>query len=505
MKKIKKKFITNIVFNVIALISTIVALVFCIYIYKLDMLPSNYLTIGFIAIGVIYAILIGLTLPRKMKIWVKGICCFFFVVNALIFGYGIKYSDKTIEALDKINDKLVQKEDYEVKVLATSSISNKESLKGKKIGIFKNERYNDIVELLKKDVDCELIDYDDPVKFFEDLSEGKIDAVICSETVYGLLEEDLAYMELELKTVHIVGVPFSEEENKEVVKVVDVTNTPFNIYLAGGDKRGSISKVMNTDVNMVISVDPVNHKILLTSIPRDYYVVLPSKGENAYDKLTHAGYYGVQESIKALEKLLDIDINYYVKVNFSTIEKVVEAVDGIDVYSDYNFCQHKSKTMCYKKGWNHLTEDTVLPFARERKAFKDGDVQRVKNQQKVIDGLISKIASSKTILASYTDLLEAVSENFSTNLDRQSISRIVKLQLSDMRGWTSESQNLVGFDAMSTTCYSLPGWNLYVMKQDPNSVKKSSDKIKEFMGIKVEEEKVEETKEENVKEDSKTN
>ena len=499
MKKIKKKFITNIIFNVIALISTILALIFCIYIYKLDMIPNNYLTIAFIAIGVIYVVLISLTLPRKMKIVVKGICCFFFVVNALIFGYGIKYSDKTIEALDKISYQLVQKEEYEVKVLSKSSISDKNGLIGKKIGIFKNENYDELVKLIKKDVECELIDYEDPVKLFEDLNEGVIDAVIASGTVYNLLEEDLAYMELELKTVYIVGVPITGEI-ADVVKVVDVTNTPFNIYLAGGDQRGKINKVMNTDVNMVISVDPVKHKILLTSIPRDYYVVLPSKGENAYDKLTHAGYYGVQESIKALENLLDIDINYYMKVNFSTIEKVVEAIDGIDVYSEFNFCQHRSKVNCYKKGWNHLTKDTVLPFARERKAFKDGDVQRVKNQQKVIDGLISKVASSKTILGNYTDLLEAVSENFSTNLDRKSISRLVKMQISDMRGWESESQNLVGFDGMSTECYSLRGWSLYVMKQDPNSVKKASDKIKEFMGIKVEE-----TKEESVKEDNKNN
>ena len=345
MKKVKKRFITNIIFNVIALISTIIAIVFCIYINKLDMIPTNYLTIAFIAIAVIYLILIGLTLPRKMKTLVKGICCFFFIANALVFAYGIKYSDKTIDTLDKINYDLAQKEDYQVMVIDSSEIRSKENLKGKKIGIFKNEMYEDIVKYLKKDVDCELIDYDDAIKFFEDLQEGTIDAVIASDNVYGLLEEDLSYMNLTLRGVHTVGVPIKGEV-KEIVKVVDVTNTPFNIYIAGGDKRGSIDKVMNTDVNMVISVDPVNHKLLLTSIPRDYYVNLPSKGENVYDKLTHAGYYGVQESIKAIEKLLDIDINYYAKVNFTTIEKVVEAVDGIDVYSDYSFCKYQSWGPC---------------------------------------------------------------------------------------------------------------------------------------------------------------
>ncbi len=481
MKKIKKRFISNIIFNVIALISTVLALIFCIYIYKLDMIPNNYLTIALIVIGVIYLILIGLTLPRKMKIVVKGVCCFFFIVFALVFGYGIKYSDKTIETLDKINYNLSQKEDYEIKVLSKSKISSKEGLKGKKIGIFKNDVYDELVKLIKKDIDCELIDYDDPVKFFEDLNDGKIDAVVASETVYGLLEEDLKYMKLELKTAQVVSVPIKHDE-KEIVKVVDVTNTPFNIYLAGGDQYGSLNKVMNTDVNMIISVDPVNHKLLLTSIPRDYYVILPSK--NAYDKLTHAGYYGVQESIKAIENLLDIEINYYVKVNFTTIVNLVDAIGGIDVNSDRSFCQFGSTTMCYKKGINHLTKDTVLPFARERQNFAEGDVQRVKNQQKVIDGIMNKMTSSKTLLSKYADIMDALSSSFATNLDRQSISRLVKMQLSDMRGWSSESQNLTGFSDSSTTCYSIPKYNLYIMRQDPASIKKNSDKIKEFLKTK---------------------
>ena len=481
MKKIKKRFIANILFNTIALISTILAIVFCVYIYKLDMIPSKYLITAFIVIGVIYLILIAFTLPKKMKKTIKIVCCVFFIINALVFGYGIKYSDKTIEALDKISYDLSQKEDYEVKVLSKSNITDVNGLKNKKIGIFKNDSYEDVVKYLKKDVEVEIKDYEDPVKFFEDLSEGTIDAVIASDTVYGLLEEDLAYMKLELKTVHFVGVPIKGNV-EEVVKVVDVTNTKFNIFIAGGDKTGSINKVMNTDVNMIVSVDPVNHKLLLTSIPRDYYVVLPSKGENAYDKLTHAGYYGVQESIRAVENLLGIEINYYAKVNFTTIEKVVDAIGGIDVYSDYSFREDATwDHYYYKKGINHLDGKRALAFARERHAFSDGDVQRVKNQQHVIDAIIKKMTSSTTLMANYTDILDAVSANFATNLDRKSISRLVKAQLSDMRGWTSESQNLVGYSSSSKNCYSLKGWDLYVMKQNPDSVKKASEKILKFM------------------------
>lgn len=481
MKKVKKRFISNIIFNTIALISTALALVFCVYIYKLDMIPSKYLNIAFIVIGVIYLILLLFTLPRKLKRKIKLVCCVLFIINALVFGFGIKYSDKTIEALEKISYELVQKEDYDVKVLSKSKITSKEGLKGKKIGIFKNDSYDDVVKYLKKDVDCEIIDNTDVVKFFEDLSEGEIDAVVASDNVYGLLEEDLSYMKLELKNVHVVAVPIKGKID-EVVKLVDVTNTPFNIYIAGGDAFGTINKVMNTDVNMIVSVDPVNHKLLLTSIPRDYYVNLPGKGEQAYDKLTHAGYYGIQESIRAVEKLLDIEINYYAKVNFSTIQKVVDAIGGVDVKSDYSFTEDSSgKFYHYKKGMNHLNGSQALAFARERHSFADGDIQRVKNQQKVIDAIIKKMVSDRALISNYTKILDAVSANFSTNLDYKSISRIVKMQLNDMRGWQSESQNLVGESAMSTKCYSMPNYNLYVMKQNPSSVKKASDKIKEFV------------------------
>ncbi len=482
-KKNKNKVVTNLIFNIIAFISTVIAIIFAVYIYKLDMIPDNYLKIFIIVLLVIYLVLLCLTLPRHIKKGFKITACVFFIIFACIFGYGIKYVDKTISFIDKINDELKQKEEYQIKVLNDSK-TTKDNLNSKKIGIFKNENYDKIVELLKKKYDkAEIIDYDDPINFFEDLNDGKINAVISSNNVYDLLGTELSYLKLDLKTIDTVDVPVENTEH-EIVKVVDVTNTPFNIFVAGGDAFGSINKVMNTDVNMVVSVDPIKHKILLTSIPRDYYVILPSKGENVYDKLTHAGYYGVGESVKAVEKLLDIDINYYAKVNFSTIEKIVDAIGGIEVNSDYKFKftdEWNNMYFSYKKGINKLNGKQALGFARERSSFSDGDVQRVKNQQKVISAIIDKVSSSKTLISRYTDLLDAISKSFSTNLDNKSISRLVKMQLNDMRGWDVESQNLVGHSSTSRNCYSIPKMNLYVMKRDENSVNSAKEKIKEFM------------------------
>lgn len=480
-KKSKKRVISNIVFNIIALISAIIAIIFCIYLYNLDILPAKYLRIIFIGLGIFYLVLLGVTLPRKIRMGFKIVACVFLVIFAIVFGFGIKYVDKTAEFVNKINDELKQKEDYQIS--AIKSIK-KEEINGKKIGVFKNGKYDKIVELLKKKyAKIEIVDYDDPVKIFEDLSNGDIELIIASDNVYELLQTDLNYLNIALKKVDVLSVPV-DSLSEDVVKVVDVTNTPFNIYVGGGDAYGSINKVMNTDVNMVVTVDPVNHKMLLTSIPRDYYVVLPSKGDNVYDKLTHAGYYGIGESVKAVEKLLGIDVNYYAKVNFSTIEKIVDAIGGIEVNSDYNFKftdEWHNMYFTYKKGINKLNGKQALGFARERSSFSDGDVQRVKNQQKVISAIIDKVTSSTTMVSKYTDLLEAIGSSFATNLDTKSINRLVKMQLNDMRGWDIESQNLVGHSATSTKCYSIPNLALYVMKQDEESVKNASNKIKEVL------------------------
>ena len=141
----------------------------------------------------------------------------------------------------------------------------------------------------------------------------------------------------------------------------------------------------------------------------------------------------------------------------------------------------------FKKGNIHLTGKKALAFARERSAYNDGDVQRVKNQQIVLDAVIKKISSSKTLISKYTDILDAISKSFTTSLDTKSINRLVKMQLNDMKGWTIESQNLVGHDGMGK-CYSMPQYELYIMKQDAESVKAASDKIKEFMDNSIKEE-----------------
>lgn len=480
MKKDKRKRSKNKgiwFFRTIAILSIIIFIVFGIMLYVLDMIPFKYLIIFYIVFGLLYLYLFITSFPKKIKNKFRISSCVFLILFGTIFGIGIKYLNDTMDFVGVISKDLFQKEVYYVMTLDDSKYKNIKDLDGKSIGIYSSKNGEEAIKLLDKKIKSTSKEYKNVVELFEDLQDNKIDAVLINESTKNLLDTDLADMELKLKEIYKVYVSI---EKTDIVKVVDITKKPFNIYVAGGDAYGSIDNVTNTDVNMIITVDPVNRKVLLTSIPRDYYVNLPSLGNDAYDKLTHAGYYGIEESVKAIENLLDIDINYYVKVNFSTIEGVIDAIKGVDVYSDYSFNECAYGIYHFNKGMNHLNGKQALAFARERKSFSDGDIQRVKNQQKVLTAIIDKVTSSTTLVTNFSQILDSVGNSFSTNMETKSINRFIKMQLNDMRGWSIESQNLVGTDLYTYT-YTYPNLQLYVMKQDENSIAMSKNKINKYL------------------------
>lgn len=480
MKKDKRKRSKNKgiwFFRTIAILSIIIFIVFGIMLYVLDMIPFKYLIIFYIVFGLLYLYLFITSFPKKIKNKFRISSCVFLILFGTIFGIGIKYLNDTMDFVGVISKDLFQKEVYYVMTLDDSKYKNIKDLDGKSIGIYSSKNGEEAIKLLDKKIKSTSKEYKNVVELFEDLQDNKIDAVLINESTNNLLDTDLADMELKLKEIYKVYVSI---EKTDIVKVVDITKKPFNIYVAGGDAYGSIDNVTNTDVNMIITVDPVNRKVLLTSIPRDYYVNLPSFGNDAYDKLTHAGYYGIEESVKAIENLLDIDINYYVKVNFSTIEGVIDAIKGVDVYSDYSFNECAYGIYHFNKGMNHLNGKQALAFARERKSFSDGDIQRVKNQQKVLTAIIDKVTSSTTLVTNFSQILDSVGNSFSTNMETKSINRFIKMQLNDMRGWSIESQNLVGTDLYTYT-YTYPNLQLYVMKQDENSIAMSKNKINKYL------------------------
>ena len=226
---------------------------------------------------------------------------------------------------------------------------------------------------------------------------------------------------------------------------------------------------------MVVTVNPKTHQILMTSIPRDYEIYMPDF-DNALDKLTHTGFYGVQTTIGAEEQLLDLDVNYYVKVNFTTVERFIDAIGGIDVVSEYEFTPVKLKSWTVQEGPNHMNGKQALAFARERKAFPSGDRQRIKNQQLVFEALIKKATSSRTMMLSYNKVLSSLRNYFEMSFSSREIRKLVKFQLAKDPDWKIFKNTLVGGDGSLPT-YSTGGEYAYVMTQDPDSIENAKTLI----------------------------
>ena len=262
-----------------------------------------------------------------------------------------------------------------------------------------------------------------------------------------------------------------------------ITKEPFVIYLSGVDTRGELTENARSDVNILAAVNPVTKRVALINTPRDYYVDLA--GTESKDKLTHAGLYGVETSMETLGNLYGIQVDHYIRINFAGFINIIDALGGVDVYSDQAFTSVGSPgyydPTTFVEGWNHLDGKSALAFARERHAFASGDIQRGINQMKVIDAMLNKI-KSPALLMGFSKIMDAASDCFVTSFSQDQISALVRMQLSDFAEWDIESYTVTGTSSSSTKCYSAKGQKLYVMKPDDSSVSKAKEMIASVLG-----------------------
>ena len=233
-----------------------------------------------------------------------------------------------------------------------------------------------------------------------------------------------------------------------------------------------------SDVNMLLVVNPEKHEIFMLNTPRDYFVEI--NGTNGQkDKLTHAGLIGgYKTSMATIQDIYDIDIKYYARVNFNAVVKLVDAIGGITINSDvdYKFTCHTDRSCIIKPGNTNVKGKCALAFARERYTYKDGDRHRGANQQQVLSKVIEKVTSSDTLLNKSSDLLKALSGTFETNISTDEITSLVKMQLSDMRGWSISTYGVNGSNSYSKT-YLYPNNELYVMIPDEKTIEEAKQKL----------------------------
>lgn len=265
--------------------------------------------------------------------------------------------------------------------------------------------------------------------------------------------------------------------------LLPVTDRPFNVYISGIDVYGDINQESRSDVNLIATINPNTHKVLLTTTPRDYYVKIPGVSGDERDKLTHAGNYGVDTSRATLEELYDTEIPFYIRVNFTSVEEIVDVMGGIDVESEFAFTTSKAagEVVDVEKGMNHFNGKQALAFVRERKALASGDNQRGKNQQALLTAMIKK-AVSPMILLHANEMIGSVAGNADTNLSEAQIKSLIRMQIGEMKGWDIESIAAEGDDSGKKYCYSYKGGPLYVSVPDEDSVDEIRRKIRKTMG-----------------------
>lgn len=460
-------------FKIWAVIFALLSAGFAGMVAYLNVLSGSILA-GICAVVGVLAVLFVFLLWRPAK--GKGLRITALVLSVLLsaaYGAGIYYIGNTVDFLTDITETREEVKEYHVIVQADSTLEDVAALEGETLVISNNAdpSYSEGRNKLKEVVNVEYAVGGTDTEVCEALLSSP-EPVFISDHGYETAKTAVEGVKEGTRILYTVQV---KSKTRDISKGVNVTKTPFNVYITGIDTEGTIDAVSRSDVNMIVTVNPVTRKVLMTSIPRDAYVPLQGEGhQGAYDKITHTGIYGVDETVATGEAVLGIDVNYYGKVNFTTVKALIDVIGGVDVESDLDFVSRDG--YYYNAGMNHLNGEQALSFARERKAFSNGDFQRNRNQQLVLEGVLNKATTSSAILTGYTDILSTIKEYFATNMKTSDIQKLIKMQLSDMSGWDIEMQGLKGTGGMES-CYSVGGAYASVVHLDENSVMEAKDRI----------------------------
>ena len=334
-----------------------------------------------------------------------------------------------------------------------------------------------LMSALKKDkkVDVKVDDVASYQEAYDNLKSGKSKAMVLSGSYASLLESVDSNYASNLKTIYTYKI---KKKNNNSAKQVD--SKVFNIYISGIDTYGSISTVSRSDVNIIMTVNMNTHKILLTTTPRDAYVKIPDGGADQYDKLTHAGIYGVETSEKTLENLYGIKIDYYARINFTSFLKLIDQLGGVTVHNDQAFTSLHGK-FDFPVGDIQMNSEQALGFVRERYSLDGGDNDRGKNQEKVISAIVNKLASLNSV-SNFTSIVNNLQDSVQTNMSLDTINALANTQLDSGSKFTVTSQAVTGTGSTGQlTSYAMPNSSLYMMKLDDSSVESASQAIKNLM------------------------
>lgn len=460
----------------LTILYAILALVLLFTMFNYNFLSFRFLNI-IITIGllVVLAISIFLQKTKKSPLLTTVVLVIFSLVSLVgIFGF-----KQMIDITNRMNQTAAFSEvEMSIVVPKESDIKDVSQLTSVQAPtkVDKNN-IETLMSALKKDkkVDVKVDDVASYQEAYDNLKSGKSKAMVLSGSYASLLESVDSNYASNLKTIYTYKI---KKKNSNSAKQVD--SKVFNIYISGIDTYGSISTVSRSDVNIIMTVNMNTHKILLTTTPRDAYVKIPGGGADQYDKLTHAGIYGVETSEQTLENLYGIKIDYYARINFTSFLKLIDQLGGVTVHNDQAFTSLHGK-FDFPVGDIQMNSEQALGFVRERYSLDGGDNDRGKNQEKVISAIVNKLASLNSV-SNFTSIVNNLQDSVQTNMSLDTINALANTQLDSGSKFTVTSQAVTGTGSTGQlTSYAMPNSSLYMMKLDDSSVASASQAIKNLM------------------------
>ena len=488
MKKNKKQSNLGRVLGVIFSIVMIAATMYLLFnIIKLNVLPTKLLfliTIVFVLLDLIFILLLCFATKGVVS---KIICIIFALAISLGSCLGGYYMSKTGGLLSNMtNIAKHSKNTVSVVVKESSDMKKKTDLAGRSVGTLANINTvgskKILRELTHSGISMEQKEFGSMTEMLESFYNGEVDSIVISESSRSQITDMEAYANFDNNTRVVYQTSYKVENTDKAKAVSNITNTPFNVLISGSDTRGGFDENGRSDVIMVATVNPKTGTILLTSVPRDFYVTTACDAadgcqQGALDKITHTGIHGTNTTKRTVEQLLGIEINYTFKVGFDTVTDIVDAVGGIDVNVEPGYACNDFLNLSgfsVHEGVNHLNGEQALAYARERYAYSEGDRQRTKNQQQVLMGIVDKI-TSPAIVTNYASIMDSMSDTFSTTMSSQEISDLIKYQLNKNPKWKME-QYMVNGTGDTLMCAEL-GDAAYVMVPDQSTVTTAKNKI----------------------------
>ena len=460
----------------LTILYAILALILLFTMFNYNFLSFRFLNI-IITIGLLVVLAISIFLQKTKKSpLVTTVVLVIFSLVSLVGIFGFK---QMIDITNRMNQTAAFSEvEMSIVVPKESDIKDVSQLTSVQAPtkVDKNN-IETLMSALKKDkkVDVKVDDVASYQEAYDNLKSGKSKAMVLSGSYASLLESVDSNYASNLKTIYTYKI---KKKNNNSAKQVD--SKVFNIYISGIDTYGSISTVSRSDVNIIMTVNMNTHKILLTTTPRDAYVKIPGGGADQYDKLTHAGIYGVETSEKTLENLYGIKIDYYARINFTSFLKLIDQLGGVTVHNDQAFTSLHGK-FDFPVGDIQMNSEQALGFVRERYSLDGGDNDRGKNQEKVISAIVNKLASLKSV-SNFTSIVNNLQDSVQTNMSLDTINALANTQLDSGSKFTVTSQAVTGTGSTGQlTSYAMPNSSLYMMKLDDSSVASASQAIKNLM------------------------